>query len=517
MENEERSVPGAVRAPPAPPPALHAPGEAPPKLLHGGRSPTWRCERGILRAAPAQIIQAQLDGARALAVAFPALAREAPQALAPVVEHQGLHWLLEEDLGPPAHQPHERVATWRAHFEADRAEPVAVGGSLRQLVRQLAPWSLPRTSQLVSAMRAARKAGAPLPFTPRLATVERALDRTLTLELTRSWGHGALAPARVLTTGACHWRHFGPDHWAGADLAPFVDPSPTDPAAALLALLWGWRWDAERAAEALVALGLVDPAPPRWVTLGLAAPHPCLGPAELERLLGTALGEVSAAAAARALGRGDGLVVAGEPLRLTVDPPVRPRRSADGWLIRDRDPIRLFSRWHEGVRLDPDARASLSPEAAALDTARRLGASSVVDAFCGAGGNAIAFARMPWCDQVVAVDNDPRRLAMARHNAGLYGVEERIRFVHGDFFELAPELAHSAQACFLDPPWTEGQDMATRAWATATALFTRGAMKQPRLWPAPAGASELEAVFGVGSVVSWVQAWWGREEDRAER
>jgi hypothetical protein len=288
-----------------------------------------------------------------------------------------------------------------------------------------------------------------------------------------------------------------------------VDPDPSDPAGALLALLWGWRWDAERAAEALVALGLMDPATPRRVTLGLSGPHPCLTPADLERLLGCPLGEVSAADAARALGRGEGLVVAGEPLRLTVEPELRPRRSAAAWRIRDRDPTRLFSRWHEGVQLDDEARASLTPEATALATARRMGANTVVDAFCGAGGNAIAFARMPWCERVVAVDHDPVRLAMARHNAGLYGVQDRIRFVQGDFLALASELSHDAPGCFLDPPWAEGRALADEAWLTATALFPRGAMKQPRQWPAPAGATQLEAVFGVGSVVSWVQAWWG--------
>lgn len=504
--------------PPVPPPASLADASEPaPKLIHGGLSPVWRGERGVLRAAPARVIEAQLAGVSRLQEQFPALASHAPRPLRAPVEHAGLTWLLEEDLGPPSDTPLETLAQWAEHFGTARSEREPLDGSLRELLRRIEPAGLPRPPRLVSALRAARKAGAPLPFAPRLATLQRALDRPLTLELTRGWAHGALQPGRVLAGGACHWRRFGPDHWHGVDQAPFVTPSPDDPAGALLALAWGWRHDPERAAEALVALGLIDPAPPAVVELGLAEPHPCLGPDALEQLLGVALGEVTAGQAAQALGRGDGLVVAGSPLRLSCTPAVRPRRPSATWRIRGRDPTRLFSRWHQGVRLDPDARASLTPEKAALATAHRLRAATVLDAFCGAGGNAIAFARMPWCEGVVAVERDPERLAMARHNAALYGVQDRIEFVLGDALALMPSLEHRVDACFLDPPWDAGSDFAERAWTAARGRFERGAMKQPRQWAPPPGASALEAVFGVGWIVSWVQAWWGPVEDRTER
>ncbi len=499
---------------PTPPPELLSAGEPAPKLIHGGRTPLWRCRDGVLRAAPRRVLEAQQEGAARLRDRFPALKDEAPRSLAPSLEHQGLCWTLEQDLGPPHPDPLERIARWSERFLAARSESVLVRGSLRQLAHDHAPWSLPKISKLVSALRQAKGDGAALPFRPSMAELQRALDHELELELVRTWAHGATQPGRILERGACHWRHLGPDHWLGIDQAPFVQPEAEDPTQAFWVLLWGWRWEPERAAEALVALGAARPAPPRTVQLSLAAPHPCLGADDLERLLGTPLGAVPATAAARALGRGQGLVVAGEPLRLEVDPPVRARRATAPWRIRDRDPTRLFSRWREGVRLDDETRASLSPEAAALATARRMGAETVLDAFCGAGGNAIAFARMPWCRQVIALEIDPERLAMAQHNAQLYGVADRIRFVRGDFFALAPELRSEAGACFLDPPWDEGQARAERAWNTARGLWTRGAMKQPRQWSAPAGVDALEAVFGVGPIISWVQAWWG-EADRA--
>jgi len=38
------------------------------------------------------------------------------------------------------------------------------------------------------------------------------------------------------------------------------------------------------------------------------------------------------------------------------------------------------------------------------------------------------------------VEIEPRRAELAAHNARIYGVEDRIRFVVGDFYRLAPFL-----------------------------------------------------------------------------
>ncbi|KAF9793937.1 hypothetical protein SFRURICE_016913 [Spodoptera frugiperda] len=72
-----------------------------------------------------------------------------------------------------------------------------------------------------------------------------------------------------------------------------------------------------------------------------------------------------------------------------------------------------------------------------------------LDAFCGAGGNTIQFART--CNRVVAIDIEPNKIAMTKHNATIYGVHEKIEFITGDFFELAPRL--KAGMVFLTPPW----------------------------------------------------------------
>jgi len=44
-------------------------------------------------------------------------------------------------------------------------------------------------------------------------------------------------------------------------------------------------------------------------------------------------------------------------------------------------------------------------------------------------GNAIQFART--CSHVIAIDIDASRLRLARHNAAVYGVADRIEFIHG--------------------------------------------------------------------------------------
>lgn len=52
---------------------------------------------------------------------------------------------------------------------------------------------------------------------------------------------------------------------------------------------------------------------------------------------------------------------------------------------------------------------------------------------------------------MIAIDIDPIRLALAQHNAEVYGVAHRIEFLQGDFLQLAPRLR--ADMVFLSPPW----------------------------------------------------------------
>lgn len=164
----------------------------------------------------------------------------------------------------------------------------------------------------------------------------------------------------------------------------------------------------------------------------------------------TAEAVLPGAAAADVSARMRGLGFDGHRVVCEVEPPldrklVRRARTLDA--ARRRDITAGFTR--RGVRVDVEGRYSLTPEALALQLGARARGLHVVDAGCGVGGNAIGFARGG--ATVTAIELDERRLELARHNAGVYGVAEQIRFIRGDATRVVPEL--DADVLFVDPPW----------------------------------------------------------------
>eukprot|EP00908_Phaeocystis_cordata_P010293 Transcript_21142.p1 GENE.Transcript_21142~~Transcript_21142.p1 ORF type:complete len:340 (-),score=86.08 Transcript_21142:24-1007(-) len=133
-----------------------------------------------------------------------------------------------------------------------------------------------------------------------------------------------------------------------------------------------------------------------------------------------------------------------------VRPPYNPKLEAFWYRRRE-----LFSKFDRGVRLDAESWASVTPERLAAHMAARLTRGGhgrlVVDPFCGCGGNAIQQAVSDPTGAVLAIDVDPHKVAMARHNARLYGVQGRILFVVGDALSLLPRIR--ADAVVLSPPW----------------------------------------------------------------
>lgn len=110
---------------------------------------------------------------------------------------------------------------------------------------------------------------------------------------------------------------------------------------------------------------------------------------------------------------------------------------------------RLFSKFDKGIQLDEESWFSVTPEAIAKHIAKRCKADIVIDAFCGAGGNSIQFALSS--RHVIAVDIDPKKIELARNNASVYGVQDKIEFVVGDFLEIVLRLR--GDVVFLSPPW----------------------------------------------------------------
>ncbi|CAG9821834.1 unnamed protein product [Phaedon cochleariae] len=109
----------------------------------------------------------------------------------------------------------------------------------------------------------------------------------------------------------------------------------------------------------------------------------------------------------------------------------------------------LFSKFDQGIKLDEESWYSVTPEKVAKHAAERCQCDVIIDAFCGAGGNAIQFAFT--CKRVIAIDIDPKKIEIAQNNAEVYGVRNKIDFIIGDFLKLASSL--KGNVVFLSPPW----------------------------------------------------------------
>ena len=147
---------------------------------------------------------------------------------------------------------------------------------------------------------------------------------------------------------------------------------------------------------------------------------------------------------------------------------------------------RLFSRFDEGIQMDSQGWYSTTPEVIADHTANRsirMGKTYfsnkrsdliILDAFCGCGGNAIAFAKNKDISLVIAVDNDLQKIEMAKHNAKIYGIpKNKIIFLVADAIEVIncysngsicpdaqlsriikeAELPDCIDIIFISPPW----------------------------------------------------------------
>ncbi|TPX40858.1 hypothetical protein SeMB42_g03829 [Synchytrium endobioticum] len=110
----------------------------------------------------------------------------------------------------------------------------------------------------------------------------------------------------------------------------------------------------------------------------------------------------------------------------------------------------LFSKFDLGVQLDEEGWYSVTPEVVARHISERCAGKVIVDAMCGVGGNTIQFALS--CDKVVAIDHDPLKIEMAKHNASTYGVLDKIEFITGNVFEVLPTIKQ-ADVVFASPPW----------------------------------------------------------------
>ncbi len=146
---------------------------------------------------------------------------------------------------------------------------------------------------------------------------------------------------------------------------------------------------------------------------------------------------------------------------------------------------RLFKRFDEGIELDAEGWYSVTPEVVADHVASRFQDASehfkraaatsntngrnarnkrrgqqssksmvILDAFCGCGGNAIAFAKLSpsVVSHIICIDVDRTKLRKAAHNASIYGIApNRIIFVEANSVAVM-ERYYRDGTLVMDPP-----------------------------------------------------------------
>jgi release factor glutamine methyltransferase len=136
----------------------------------------------------------------------------------------------------------------------------------------------------------------------------------------------------------------------------------------------------------------------------------------------------------------------------------------------------------------------------------------IVDVGTGSGAIAVTLAHKLPDAQVTAIDISPAALAIARGNAELNGVAERVRFLEGDLF--APVVGEEFEIVVSNPPYVaesdrESLDVEVRDYEPALALFAgRGLDIYRRLIPGardrlvPGGYLAMEIGYGQNTTIA---------------
>lgn len=136
---------------------------------------------------------------------------------------------------------------------------------------------------------------------------------------------------------------------------------------------------------------------------------------------------------------------------------------------------RLFSRFDQGIKLDSEGWYSVTPEIIADHCAHRVAEMSaamkkqhhdegivILDAFCGCGGNSIAFGKIPshLISKVVCVDTDRSKLIKAAYNASIYDIpRDKLVFVECNSTFILQHCYKDGQFVLDQPAQTMPQHM----------------------------------------------------------
>ena len=108
-----------------------------------------------------------------------------------------------------------------------------------------------------------------------------------------------------------------------------------------------------------------------------------------------------------------------------------------------------FSKFDKGIQMDKESWYSVTPEEIAKYTAELIKGKTIIDGFCGCGGNVIQFSK--YCSHFYAIDISEDKLNMCKNNCKVYHCKDNIKFIHSDFLEMKNKI--KADYIFLSPPW----------------------------------------------------------------
>lgn len=127
----------------------------------------------------------------------------------------------------------------------------------------------------------------------------------------------------------------------------------------------------------------------------------------------------------------------------------------------------IFSKYDEGILMNQELWFSVTPEAIAIFIAKYLRSYyitdgyktiedddfTIIDVFCGGGGNTIQLAKR--FRNVIAIDSNKDNLFCCEHNCSVYGLNEHVQFMKDDWVTTNKQyfIDESVDTIFASPPW----------------------------------------------------------------
>ena len=108
-----------------------------------------------------------------------------------------------------------------------------------------------------------------------------------------------------------------------------------------------------------------------------------------------------------------------------------------------------YSKYDKGIKMDYESWYSVTPESIAKYIALLTRGKTIIDGFCGSGGNVIQFSK--YGKKVYAIDIDKNKIDICKNNCNVYECENNIEFILDDYLNMKGKI--KADFVFLSPPW----------------------------------------------------------------